>query len=99
MDLLIFVHLLLTFSLFTIPFWPIEYLNYGVFIPLIISILWLLCNGCPLTKLHNVDSSSFSQDILKIFIHDVSKEFTEHFNTFLLLAVTVAGFTRLQYKN
>lgn len=95
MDLLFWFHLLLTISIFTIPFWPITYLKYGVFIPLIISLIWLLFDGCPLTKLHNIDSSSFSQDILRFFIPNASLRLTEHFNTFILIAVTFFSFYRL----
>ena len=99
MDLLFWIHLFLTFSLITIPFWPIQYLEYGVYIPLILSIVWILCNGCPFTKLHQIDSSSFSQDLLQFFIPKASDKFTEHVNTFILLAVTVSGFVRLQNIN
>ena len=95
MDLLFLIHLFLTFSLLTIPFWPIKYLEYGVYIPLILSIIWIIFNGCPFTRLHKIDSSSFSQDLLRFFIPKVSDKMTEHVNTFILIAVTVASFIRL----
>lgn len=98
MDFLFWIHLFMTFSLLTIPFWPIHFLEYGVYIPLILSILWILFNGCPFTRLHKIDSSSFSQDILRFFIPNASDKLTEHVNTFILVAVTVAGFTRLNTK-
>jgi hypothetical protein len=96
MDLLFWIHLLLTFTLITIPFWPIKYLEYGVYIPLILSIIWIFFNGCPFTRFHKIDSSSFSQDILRFFIPDVSDKLTEHVNTFILLIITVSGFYRLR---
>lgn len=98
MDILFYVHLLLTLSLVTIPFWPIKYLEYGVYIPLLLSITWIIFNGCPFTRFHKIDSSSFSQDILSFFVSDVSEKCTEHVNTFILLVVTVVGFYRLRYS-
>jgi hypothetical protein len=99
MDLLFWVHILLTFTLLTIPFWPIQYLEYGVYIPFILSIMWIIFGGCPFTRLHKIDSSSFSQDVLSFFIPKPSEKLTEHVNTFILLAVTVAGFVRLYKLN
>lgn len=95
MDILFIIHILLTLTLLTIPFWPVDYLNYGVYIPLILSIIWLIFDGCPFSKLHKVDSSSFSQDLLRIFMPNVSDRMTEHLNTFILLSITILGFHKL----
>lgn len=95
MDIIFWIHLLLTISLLSIPFWPYNYLEYGVYIPLLLSIIWILYGGCPFTRFHEIESSSFSQDLLQFFIPDASIKLTEHVNTFILLAVTVAGFYRL----
>lgn len=96
MDLVFFIHLCFTFTLLTIPFWPIEILKYGVYVPLLLSMIWLFFGGCPLTKLHKVDSGSYSQDVLSFFIPNASEKLSEDFNTFILLAITVYGFYRLQ---
>ena len=94
--MLFIIHLSLTFTLLSIPFWPLDYLKYGVYIPLIISIIWLLFNGCPLTLIQDIESKSFTQEILKPFIPNITTKHTEHFNTFLLLFITVIGFYRLR---
>jgi hypothetical protein len=99
MDIFFFVHLLLTFSLITIPFWSINYLEYGVYIPLIISIIWIIFNGCPVTRFHKIDSNTFTQDIFKLFYLDINDKCSEHINTFILLFVTVIGFYRLKNNN
>ena len=99
MDTLYIIHILLTLTLFTIPFWPINYLKYGVYIPLLISTIWLMFNGCPLTKFQtNLDSDNFTKEILKYFIPSISTKYTEHINTFILILVTVISFTRLCAK-
>jgi len=95
MDLLFFLHLLLSLSIFTIPFWPIRYLKYGVFIPLFISATWILFDGCLLSKLHRIDSSSFTQNILRFFIPKASSRLSEHLNTFILLLITIISLYRL----
>ena len=97
MDVLYIIHLILTLLLFTIPFWPLNYLKYGVYIPLIISTIWVIFNGCPLTQIQtNLDSDNFTQEIFQYFIPDISSTFTEHINTFILILVTVIGFNRLR---
>jgi hypothetical protein len=99
MDILFIIHLLLTTTLLSIPFWPLNYLKYGVYIPLIISIIWLLFNGCPLTNIQDIESENFTQELLKPFIPNITTKHTEHFNTFLLLFITVIGFYRLRGDN
>jgi len=95
MDLLFFLHLILSLSIFTIPFWPIRYLKYGAFIPLFISITWVLFDGCFLSKLHDTDSSNFTQDILRIFNPKASLRLSHHLNTFILILITIISFYRL----
>lgn len=98
MDTLYIIHLLLSLTLLTIPFWPLEYLQYGVYIPLIIATIWILFNGCPLTKIQtNLNSDNFTKEIFKYFIPSISTKYTEHINTFLLLLVTVVSFNRLYF--
>ena len=98
MDILYIIHLLLSFALLTIPFWPLEYLQYGVYIPFMISTIWIIFNGCPLTKIQtNLNSDNFTKELFKYFVPDISTKYTEHINTFLLLLVTVIGFNRLYF--
>ena len=96
MDILYIIHFLLSLTLLKIPFWPLDYLKYGVYIPLIISTIWVIFNGCPLTKMQtNLNSDNFTKEIFKYFIPSISTKYTERINTFLLLLVTVIGFNRL----
>ena len=55
MDILFCIHLLLIVILLSIPFWNRNYLKYGVYIPLIITILWLFFGGCPLTQIQDIE--------------------------------------------
>jgi hypothetical protein len=98
MEVLILIHILFTISLFTIPFWPIEFLKYGIYIPLLVSIIWLICDGCPLSKLHGTETNSYSQDLLKKLNPNVSEKFADNLNTFILIAITLIAFIRLNQK-
>jgi len=95
MDALFILHILLTTTLLSIPFWSVKYLQYGVYIPLIISIIWLLFNGCPLTKIQNIESESFVKELLKPIMPNITTKQTEHLNTFVLLLITVICFRRI----
>jgi hypothetical protein len=98
-DILYVFHVFLSIVLLTIPFWPLEYLSYGVYVPFIISFIWIVFDGCPLTKIQsNLSSENFTQDLLKMYFPEITKQYTEHLNTFILIAITTIGFNRLLYK-
>ena len=59
----------------------------------------MLFNGCPLTLIQDIESESFTQEILKPFIPNITTKHTENFCTFLLLFITVIGFYRLRGDN
>jgi hypothetical protein len=41
-----------------------RFLKYGIYIPIILSITWIVFEGCPLTKGQtNLSSNSFTQDV------------------------------------
>jgi hypothetical protein len=97
MNIIFYLHLLLSLSLLSIPFWPINYLKFGVLIPTIIAFVWILFNGCPVSKFHKINNKngSFSQDVLQFLNPNISYKQSEHITTFLFLLVTVLGFYRL----
>jgi hypothetical protein len=96
MDLLHALHLVIFGLLVSIPLWPIAYLRYGVYVPIVISIIWVIFNGCPLTKVQtNLSSNSFTKEVYKHFMPNISVNDAKHINTFALLFITVVGFYRL----
>lgn len=96
MDTMFLLHLFIFFSIASIPFWPIPYLKYGVYIPLIVAFTWLACNGCPITKRQkNLSSNSFTKEIYAQFMPNITDHDVRHFNTFALILITVVGFRRL----
>jgi hypothetical protein len=95
MDILFILHLLLTVILLSIPFWHYNYLKYGVYIPLIITILWLFFGGCPLTQIQDIEKETFTLELLKSVLPNMKLQDAEHLNTFLLVLITVTGFYKL----
>ena len=95
MDFWYFVHILILVCILSIPLWPLNYLKYGVYIPLFITTLWLLFGGCPLTTLHENSSNSFIHHLFNKYISHVSVNFVDNLSTFLLIFITVIGFVRL----
>ena len=95
MDILFFIHLLLIVILLSIPFWNCNYLKYGVYIPLIITILWLFFGGCPLTQIQDIEKETFTLEVLKSVLPNMKLQDAEHLNTFLLVLITVTGFYKL----
>lgn len=61
--LITIIHLFFVFFFGSIPFWHKSYLKYGLYLPLILSIIWIIFNGCPLTK---IDPSLNDEDFLKV---------------------------------
>ena len=96
MDTLYVLHLAIFAFIFSIAVWPISYLRYGVYIPLIISMIWFVNNGCPITKMQtNLHGNSFTKDVYKNFMPQITEDEVQNINTFALLSITAIGFTRL----
>ena len=96
MDILYWLHLLILLGILSIPFWPKSWLKYGVYVPITISFMWMVCNGCPLTKQQtNISSKSFTKEVYSMFVPNMTVKTAEHVNTFAFLLITVIGKHRL----
>ncbi len=96
MDLLYILHVTFIIFFMSIPFWKLKYLKYGVFAPIILATIWIIFDGCPLTRIQeDLNDEYFSKVLLQYFIPDISKESTARASYYILLLVTVIGFLRL----
>jgi hypothetical protein len=96
MDILFLIHLLFIIYFLSIPFWPIRYLQYGVYAPILLATIWIIFNGCPLTHVQReLNDEYFSRVLLKHIFPNISNESTVRVSYYLLLLVTVLGFKRL----
>lgn len=97
MDLLYALHLLIFLFICSIPFWNVKYLKVGVYIPIILVIIWIIFNGCPLTKVQkNLHGDSFTQNLYRYIMPSITSNQTNNVNTFTLLLITVVGLNRLR---
>ena len=97
MDLLYALHIFIFVFVCSIPFWSVTYLKVGVYIPLIIAIIWVIFNGCPITKVQtNLDGDSFAKNLYKRIIPKITNDQTNNINTFMLILITVIGLNRLR---
>lgn len=101
MDILYALHVAISIALLSIPFWPHRYLQYGVYIPLGISLLWILCNGCPLTHAQSgLDDQTFTRHFLQSLTQcPLTETDVSQILTFMYLLITVVGFHRLRVVN
>lgn len=100
MDLLYILHVTFIIFFLSIPFWKLKYLKYGVYAPIILATIWIIFDGCPLTRIQeDLNDEYFSKVLLQNFIPNITKESTARASYYILLAVTVIGFIRLCPKN
>ena len=96
MDLLYLLHLTFILFFMSIPFWRLKYLKYGVYAPILLASIWIIFDGCPLTRIQeDLNDEYFSKVLLQNFIPNISKETTARVSYYILLLVTVIGFMRL----
>ena len=100
MDLLYILHVIFIVFFLSIPFWKLKYLKYGVYAPIILASIWIIFDGCPLTRIQeDLNDEYFSKVLLQNFIPNITKESTARASYYILLLVTVIGFIRLCPKN
>ena len=96
MDILFILHFTFIIFFLSIPIWPIKYLRYGVYSPILLATIWIIFKGCPLTHVQqNLNDEYFSRVLLKYIYPDISDETTVRISYYILLLVTVIGFYRI----
>ena len=99
-DSLFILHLIFMIFFLSIPFWPLTYLKYGVYAPILLATIWIIFDGCPLTKIQaGLNDEYFARILLQYIVPNISKEATTRFSYYILLLVTVIGMIRLCPKN
>jgi hypothetical protein len=97
MDPVWILHVSFIVFFLSIPFWPVRYLKYGVFLPLALATVWIVFDGCPLTRIQrDLNDEYFSRVLLRYFIPDISNEATARASYYILLLVVTIGMVRLK---
>lgn len=96
MDILFWIHLLFVSFFISIVFWPFKYLSTAILFPIILASIWIIFDGCPLTKIqYNLNDEYFSQVLLRPFFPNITKEQTTRATYYILLLITIIIHYRL----
>ena len=96
MDILYWLHVVFVVFFLSIPLWSKKYLRFGIYAPIWLATIWILFDGCPLTKVqYNLNDEYFSRVLLERIVPKVTKESASRFSYYILLLVTLVGCIRL----
>ena len=98
------LHYLILLTILSIPFWSLRYLKYGIYIPWILNLLWIIFGNCPITLVHGhndentekENSPSFTHEILAKINPNITREYTNIILNFTLITIVMIGMFRLQ---
>ena len=92
-----FIHYFIVLCIILLPCYPISYLKYFIFIPLMLNIIWVIFNGCPLTDKEDVDFINMN---LKYIFPNITIKQTDHItNLTLIIILTIISFRFLYCKD
>ena len=98
-----FIHLCIFFIILTIPIHPKKVLSYTVYIPLLLYLIWIVCDGCPLTNINKTVKNEplFIHKILLNFFPNITNQRVESMINLYLIATVYIAHYRLyaQKKN
>jgi hypothetical protein len=49
-DIGFYLHFLIPIGFILMPLLPVKHLKYAIFFPPLIYLIWIVCDGCPLTQ-------------------------------------------------
>lgn len=88
------LHVLVLLWILSIPFWPVKYLKYGVYVPLAITFMWLVFGACPLTDA-DPELDHFTHHLVSNFVDGVSVETVDNALIFIMVLITFLGTRKL----
>jgi hypothetical protein len=97
----VLLHKLIIIAIILIPFYPLIVLKYAVYIPLLLSLSWIVMGGCVLTHAHNKKNNSkggFIYNIFKEYFPTITESRVTEMINFSLILITVISFHRLYVK-
>ena len=100
-DIGYYFHFLIPLGLILMPLLPIQYLKYAVFLPPALYLLWIVCNGCPLTHATQDDKEQFIEGILKKIhpnLADKTDQIIGLILTLVLALISYKALTQIKLK-
>ena len=96
-----YLHVIFCFLVIAISFLPIKLLKTGLFlVPLLLTLLWLTYNKCPMNQLHQIDNGKkyhFFQECLSPFFPTITIRKCHQLATFITCFIPTFIVFRLLY--
>ena len=93
------VHVLFVLFFLSLVFWPNCTLPYVVWVPFLLSVVWVVFDGCPLTRIDPaLDDQVFMQVLARPFVGNVSNNTMAALTISTLLLVTAVVGIRMHFK-
>jgi len=90
------LHLILNLLVLSIPFWPREWLKFGIWIPFALAVTWLLFDGCPLSHAQeDLQGQAFTHELLQRVWPSLTESRFDQLSTVVLVGITLAAGLRL----
>ena len=86
MDFVFVINVAFSILLISIPFWPKKYLRYGIYIPILLGLSWILFHGCPLVPFQQTRTTP-SKEMIKFFYPTIDKIQLVRLNYFGLMLI------------
>ena len=84
-------------AIISIPFWPKPYLTYGIYIPSFITLVWLICDGCPISQYQpELNGESFILSLAKNVYPSMTEHKIQNILTAFLTIATLVSVLRLK---
>ena len=79
---------------------PYKYLKIAIFFPWILSLMWVIFNGCPLTKYVNngEDKGGFMYQNFKLIYPNISRNLVSEIITFITVTIVLSTYVRIAIK-
>lgn len=91
-----YLHLLIIIFNISIIFFPIKYLKYIFFIPAALPYIWLLCDGCPLGKLHDeYNKPNILHEIYLLFFPKIEEKTAMRLTYAILFSIILISSLRI----
>ena len=81
-----YIHSLIPIGFILMPLLPLKYLKYAIFFPPLIYLVWIVCDGCPLTHATQGNDKKFIEGILEQVAPSIANK-TDQIIGFILTSI------------
>lgn len=97
-DIGYYIHLLIPIGFLIMPLLPLTYLRYAIFLPPLLYLVWIVCDGCPLTHATQGDKEQFIEGILEKFAPSLANKTNQIIGFILTLILAIIAYRAFKTK-